>query len=125
MFVRMFRRKIMTLACVLAYLVVFAHSAIAHEHHRMCLSGALTSESSETHHDPHYGSCETLNTFLLDTDYANDLVVDCIPVFMPAASLSEVPPQSFSILPVQFLYLEIFREPLIPGANSLMAPPAM
>ena len=58
----------MTLACVLAYLVVFAHSAIAHEHHRMCLSGALTSESSETHHDPHYGSCETLNTFLLDTD---------------------------------------------------------
>ena len=121
----MFRRKIMTLACVLAYLVVFAHSAIAHEHHRMCLSGARTSEIMETLDDPDLASCENLNTFLLDTDYANDLVVDCIPVFMPAASLSEVPPQSFSILPVQFLYLEIFREPLIPGANSLRAPPAM
>lgn len=100
----------MTLACVLAYLVVFAHSAIAHEHHRMCLSGALTSESSETHHDPHYGSCETLNTFLLDTDYANDLVVDCIPVFMPAASLSEVQRSRFQFYRYSFFILRYLRK---------------
>jgi len=118
------KRNFMTLACVLAYLVVFAHSAIAHEHHRICRGGAETAESDEQH-DSHYGSCETLNTFLLNSDDAEDFTVGSSVVFIPAAPLVVDGPSSVRVLESHgFIFLDSLWDTLVSGALSLRAPPS-
>ena len=117
-------RKLTALFCVLAYLVVFAHSAIAHEHHLICHGGGEQTESESTH-SFHYGSCELLNTFLASEDGS------LTPLFFQLFSLcAAVVPEDSGFLYdrdcaqiVEFFYSVGFTDPPLRGAKGLRAPP--
>ena len=117
-------RKLTALFCVLAYLVGFAHSAIAHEHHLVC--HLLREQTkSECTHSYHYGSCEQLNTFLASEDGS------LTPLFFQLFSLcAAVVPDDSGFLHdrhcvhiVEFFYSVGFTDPPLRGEKGLRAPP--
>lgn len=108
------------MACVLAYILVFAHSAVPHDHHPGC--GADPAETADRGGHSHYGSCAELGTFLLgDDEFSFDgaLCAATVPPFFAMPRLSV----SFTDAPAAESDEDIHLPPARP-ARALRAPPA-
>ena len=86
------KKKIYALLCTLAYLIVFAHSVVPHDHHIHCIGEGAEAEAHHHHGLPHHGSCELLDFFTVSDALSDDEIAVCLGEILPSEPLElEIP----------------------------------